>query len=233
MLNSSIQKSHLCLVLVLLSLFSNPSFANAVKEAGTIITIKGQAWASQPNQTRRTLSEQSVVYENDLIKTGEKSSLKILFTDNTKFDLGPKTDLLISKFKYKKSAEEDGIAMKLLKGSFRFVSGLIAKTKPASMKINTTVATIGIRGTHVAGEVESTSAKIVLMEPEDPSSKTAIEVSNDFGSVTIDEPGYGTEIPDEFSPPSPPRRMRLQTITNLTRSLQSIQRINTPRPRVP
>ncbi|MCZ6802588.1 MAG: hypothetical protein O7D86_01265 [Proteobacteria bacterium] len=58
-----------------------------------------------------------------------------------------------------------------------------------------------------------------------------IEVYNEFGSVIIDEAGYGTEIPDEFSPPSPPRRMRLRTITNLMRSLQSIQRINTPRPR--
>jgi len=99
------------------------------------------------------------------------------------------------------------------------------------MNVDTAVATIGIRGTNVIGKADATSATIILVESEDTSRKSAIEVSNSFGTVTIDEPGYGTEIPDQYSPPSPPRRMRLQTINNLMRSMQSIQRINMPRPR--
>ncbi len=99
------------------------------------------------------------------------------------------------------------------------------------MSVDTAVATIGIRGTNVIGKADATSATIILVEPEDASLNTAIEVSNSFGTVTIDEPGYGTEIPDEFSRPSPPRRMRLQKINNLMRSMQSMQRINMPRPR--
>ena len=233
MLNISIPEKHLFLTLVLLSLSFNQSFANVLTVSGKIEKINGEAWANQPNQPQRTLSTGSVIYENDLVKTGKKSSLGILFKDKTKFDLGPETDLLITKFRYKKSADDDGITMKILKGSFRFISGLIAKKEPRSMSVGTTVATIGIRGTHVAGEVEPTSARIILMEPENQSGSNKIEVFNDFGSVIIDEPGYGTEIPDEFSPPSPPRRMRLQTINNLMRSLQSIRRINTPRPRMP
>ncbi len=234
MSKTSIQIKSLSLILLFFYSFVNLSFAdNLLIESAKIKAIEGQAWASQPGLAQRTLTTRSVVYENDLIHTAEKSSLSLLFKDDTKFDLGPNTDLKITKFSYKKPANEDGIATKILKGSCRFISGLIAKKEPRAMKVSTTVATIGIRGTHVAAEVETTSARIVLMEPEDTSRETAIEVSNDFGSVTIDEPGYGTEIPDEFSPPSPPRRMRLQTITNLIRSMQSIQRINTPRPRVP
>ena len=38
-----------------------------------------------------------------------------------------------------------------------------------------------------------------------------------------------TEIPDANSPPSPPRRMRMQTIENLTRSIQALTRIRPPR----
>ena len=119
--------------------------------------------------------------------------------------------------------------MKILKGTFRFVTGLVAKKKPEAMSVHTSVATVGIRGTQVIGEVDETSATIILIEPEDTSRKSAIVVSNSFGTVAIDEPGYGTEIPDEFSPPSPPRRMRLQTINNLMRSMRSIRRINVPR----
>jgi hypothetical protein len=37
----------------------------------------------------------------------------------------------------------------------------------------------------------------------DASRKAVIDVSNSYGTATIDKPGYGTEIPDEFSPPSP------------------------------
>ena len=229
MLNISIPIKYLFLTLIVLALSANQSFADVIIESGTIENIKGDAWANQPNQAQRALSKRSVVYENDVVKTGEKSSLSILFKDNTKFDLGPETDLLITKFRYKKSVEEDSVSMKILKGSFRFISGLIAKKEPKSMRVGTAVATIGIRGTHVAGEVEPTSARIILMEAEDQSASNKIEVFNSFGSVIIDEPGYGTEIPDEFSPPSPPRRMRLQTINNLMRSLQ---RINTPRPRI-
>ncbi|MDZ7734863.1 MAG: hypothetical protein U5P41_00940 [Gammaproteobacteria bacterium] len=92
------------------------------------------------------------------------------------------------------------------------------------------MATIGIRGTHVVGEAGATSATVILMAEED-GSVGAINVSNEYGAVDIDQPGYGTEVPDEFSPPSPPRRMRMNTIENITRSLQSIQRMNVPRPR--
>lgn len=221
-------KTHF-LAWLLLTLASNQCFADVIKEAGTVKSIDGEAWASQENLPNRTLSERSVVYVGDEITTGKKSSLEILFKDKTSFTLGSESNFLITNFTYKKSADEDGMAVKMLKGSFRFISGLIAKKKPKAMAVKTSVATIGIRGTHVAGEVDATSARIMLMEKEDPTAVNKIEVFNDFGSVTIDEAGYGTEIPDAFSPPSPVRRMRLQSINNLTRS---IQRANTPRPRM-
>lgn len=220
-------QNYLFLVLILLATLSSPSLADVIKQSGSIKSLEGKAWADQVNLPNRALSENSVVYVGDEIKTEEDSSLEILFNDKTTFVLGPESNFLISRFTYKKSAEEDGLAVKMLKGSFRFISGLIAKKKPKAMAVSTSVATIGIRGTHVAGEVEETSARIVLMDKEDPTAANKIEVFNEFGSVTIDEPGYGTEIPDEFSPPSPVRRMRLQSINNLTRS---IQRVNTPRP---
>jgi len=231
MLNTFIQKKHLFITLALLTILSNASFANVVKESGIIEKINGEAWASQENLPKRTLKEKSVVYENDVIKTAKDTSLTILFKDKSRFDLGPESEFLIDKFNYKKSNEEDSITVRILRGSFKFISGLIAKKKPNAMTVGTSVATIGIRGTHVAGEISATSAKIVLMEKEDPTAANKIVVFNEFGSVTIDEAGYGTEIPDEFSPPSPIRRMRLQTTTNIMRSLQSIQRVNTPRPR--
>jgi hypothetical protein len=125
---------------------------------------------------------------------------------------------------------ETSFATSILKGAFRFVSGLLGREAPQKFKVQVTVGTIGIRGTNVAGEVferEETesgvieaSANVMLLEDEE-GDDTAIEVSNQFGSVVIDEPGFGTEIPDEHSPPSPVRRMQIRTVDNLMRAIRN------------
>lgn len=211
--------------------FSQNTFAST--EIGLVKELSGTAFAKIPAEDRRQLTAGALIYQNDTITTKSNSSIKLQLRDDSLFELGADAKLLASKFIYKKSVEEDSVTVKILKGTFRFVTGLIAKKQPEAMNVETAVATIGIRGTNVVGEADATSATIILIEPEDTSRKTAIVVYNDYGTVTIDEPGYGTEIPDEFSPPSPPRRMRMQTINNLMRSIQSTQRINLPRPRRP
>lgn len=202
----------------------------AEEKAGKVLKSKGNTSAQIEGQEKRPLRIGKPIFVKDKVITEKDSSVTIIFTDKTRFELGPEATLLVNQYLYQNNPEQDGSSVEVLKGTFRFVSGLIAKEKPEAMEVNTSVATIGIRGTTVVGEVNETSATIILDQPEDSETKTAIEVSNSFGSVMIDEPGYGTEIPDQFSPPSPPRRMSLQTINNLTRSLQSIQRMNRPRP---
>ena len=203
----------------------------AADNAGQVEGIKGTAWAQLPGAESRKLEKGSPIFQSDIIKTEKDSAVQLLFNDQTKFFLGADTEMSIDKFNNQGTADEKGFTSSVVKGTFRFITGLIARERPDSMEVNTSVATIGVRGTHVVAEADATSATIILMEPEDTAARTSIEVSNQYGKVIIDEPGYGTEVPDQFSPPSPPRRMRLETINNLMRSMQSIQRINIPRPR--
>ena len=203
----------------------------AADTAGQVESVKGTAWGQLPGESPRKLEQGSSIFQSDIIKTEADSTVQLLFNDQTKFFLGADTEMSIDKFNNEGTVEEKGFTSRVVKGTFRFITGLIARENPESMEVNTSVATIGIRGTHVVAQADATSATIILMDPEDTSRKTSIEVSNQYGSVKIDEPGYGTEVPDQFSPPSPPRRMRLETINNLMRSMQSIQRINIPRPR--
>lgn len=222
---------NICQFAVFLCLFQGPT-AYAAESAGRAEAVKGTVWAQLPDEAQRKLEKGSPVFQSDIIRTEENSTVHLLFNDQTKFFLGADTEMSIDKFNDQGAVEEKGFTSSVIKGTFRFVTGLIARERPESMEVNTSVATIGIRGTQVIAQAAATSATIILLEPEDTSRKTSIEVSNQYGSVSIDEPGYGTEIPDEFSPPSPPRRMRLETINNIMRSLQSIQRINIPRPRM-
>ena len=119
--------------------------------------------------------------------------------------------------------------MSILRGAMRAVTGLLAKRCPLSVRFKAKVATIGIRGTHFAAEVEGDNATIILLAQEDTATSNAIEVSNEFGKVEIDKPGYGTEIPDAKSPPSPPRKM--STSHNISPTLRQVQ--NLGRVRVP
>lgn len=205
--------------------------------AGKIIYLKGTAWVEQ-GQARKNLDKGSIVYVGDQVRTGKKTSLQMRFLDQTLFTLGPQAKMTIDSYD-ERDAAETGFAASILRGAFRFVSGLLARKRPEGFKVQLTVGTIGVRGTHVAGEVferqESddgvveSSARVMLLEDEEDEDKaSSIVVSNDFGSVVIDEPGFGTEIPDEHSPPSPVRRMQLRSINNLLRAVRNATRRRLP-----
>ncbi len=204
---------------------SAPAAAHVKKLHGDVIAVT----AGQP----RRLKVGAPLYSGDRIQTRRRASVALVFTDGSRFDLGPEADMRIERYRLSEVAAESSFTSRIVKGVFRFVSGLIAKRRPRAMGVKLAVATIGIRGTQVAGEADATSARVILLEPEDKSRKSAIEVSNRYGSVVVDKPGYGTEVPDAHSPPSPPRRMKLRTIRNLLRSMQTVGRISLPRPRLP
>lgn len=219
--------------------------ADAATSAGTVSRMTGAnvAEARLPDGSARKLVVGDAVYSGERIWTDKGTSLHIQFADQSRFSLGPNTEFVIDKFKYTHGAEEDAFHSRVIKGMFRFVSGLIAHGKGRDMKVSARVATIGIRGTQVEGEVIDrqekdgeiidASARIVLMEPEEEGKQTSIVVSNEFGSVVIDQPGYGTEIPDEKSPPSPVRKMQLRTVENVMRALRSsVRQSGTAKPRI-
>jgi len=193
---------------------------------GKVAVLKGSA-TRIAGGLRVTLSRGSAVYPGDRIETGNRSFLSIVFEDGTRFSLGEKSSLKINDVD---SSDKGIFSASILGGAFRFVTGLIAKRRPAAMQVQAgSVATIGIRGTTVGGEVVGEEATIILLSNEGVDTKSAIEVGNEFGSVVIDEEGYGTRVPDAHSPPSPPTRMTLRTIENLVRNLSSMQRNAAPR----
>ena len=204
-------------------------------------TLIAEVTESQGKVTAITLSGDSREIKSgdkialgETIKTGKRSKVVMQYTDKSRFELGSKAEMQVTEFSRgnAQNNEKPSFVSKVSVGLFRFVSGLIARESPNAMKVQGAVATIGIRGTHVVGEFQGDTAKVVLLEPEGKPHPTAIDVSNQFGSVTIDEPGFGTEVPDANSPPSPPRRMKLNIVRNMMQSFRPAQRISIPRPRM-
>jgi hypothetical protein len=86
-----------------------------------------------------------VVYLGDVVKTGADGRVGINFTDGTSFNLSSNAEMALTEFVYDPNGKSNSSLLSLAKGTFTFVAGNIAKT--GNMKIDTPVATMGIRGT--------------------------------------------------------------------------------------
>jgi hypothetical protein len=86
-----------------------------------------------------------LVYQGDAVATGADSKVGINFTDGTSFNLSSNARMVLNEFVYDPASTSNSTLFNLTKGTFTFVAGKVAKT--GDMKIDTPVATMGIRGT--------------------------------------------------------------------------------------
>jgi len=242
MLATSCAKPFVIAALVTLSgwLAGSPASAQtgtdvAMAAAAQATELEGKVLAISDAKVARRLAVGQAVYTTETVVTLGAARVLLRFTDGSRYELGPGSRFRIDTYRFDGDPERDFAATRILKGFFRYLSGEIAKRRPRNTSIGVGVATIGIRGTHVVGEVTETSARIGLLEPEEAGQASGIEVSNAYGSVTIEQPGFATEIPDARSPPSAPRPMDLHTMTRNLRAVQTMRRAIAPRlpPRLP
>src|SRR5882757_2433792 len=97
--------------------------------------------ASQAGQTKVG----DLVYQGDVVRTGADGRVSINFNDGTSFNLSNNANMTLNEFVYDPNGKSNSTLFNLSKGTFTFVAGNIAKT--GDMKIDTPVATMGIRGT--------------------------------------------------------------------------------------
>jgi hypothetical protein len=87
------------------------------------------------------------------VTTGPTGHLRIILPDETVFTIGPNSDMVIDEFVYDPDLDASKVSVRLAKGIFRWATGKVARKDPASMKVTTPVAYIGIRGTDFETEV--------------------------------------------------------------------------------
>jgi len=115
---------------------------------GYIVLNIGKAKAINRGATRR-LSRHSKILKGDTLRTSSRTHTQIRFKDGALISLRPNTEFLIAEYNY--NGREDGTErgiFELLKGGFRTITGAIGHRNKQNYKVRTSVATIGIRGTH-------------------------------------------------------------------------------------
>jgi hypothetical protein len=118
-----------------------------VTATGSVTIERASATVTQvnlPGQAGQT-KVGDLVYLGDVVQTGADGRLGINFTDGTSFNLSSNARMALSEFVYEPNGTSNSTLFNLSKGTFTFVAGNIAKT--GGMKVDTPVATMGIRGT--------------------------------------------------------------------------------------
>lgn len=109
------------------------------------------------------------VYRGDVVQTAANGAVGIAFNDGTAFNLSSNARMVLNEFVYDPNGKSNSTLISLSKGTFTFVAGQVAKT--GDMKIDTPVATMGIRGTtpHVEISDDGTVSFSTLIEDPTPS----------------------------------------------------------------
>ena len=105
-----------------------------------------------------------LVYQGDAVATGADGKVGINFTDGSSFNLSNNARMVLDEFVYDPNSTSNVSLINLTKGTFTFVAGQVAKT--GDMKVDTPVATMGIRGTtpHVEMSDDGTFKFSTLIE---------------------------------------------------------------------
>lgn len=165
--------------------------------AGVVDRIQGQALAVQ-NANVRPLTPGSEVFVGEILSTGSDARLEIRLFDDSIFTLAEESSFVIVDFTFGGAANEPRILMRLMEGAFLAVSGAIAVAENGNMIVQTSVATIGIRGTTVWGGPLDGLFRVVLLDGN------LATVSNADGTVALDQIDAGTIITGPGASPTIP-----------------------------
>lgn len=150
--------------------------------SATVDFSVGTVLAISPSGASRTIGKGATLLAGETIRTGEDGRAQLRFSDGALMSLQPKTEFRIDEFVFngKPDGKEKGL-FTLITGGFRTITGLVGRVNRDAYKVNTAVATVGIRGTEYSVLFTGgTEGKLSLATGEG-----SIEVCNQSGCVIV------------------------------------------------
>ena len=125
--------------------------AAAAKVIGHVTKLEGSATCLR-NGVAIILNNGDNVEKGDVVQTGTHATLGITFIDGTVFGLLSNSRMVLNEMVYDPNGSNNSSLLSLVAGTITFVAGETAKH--GDMKVDTPVATMGIRGTAVLTEID-------------------------------------------------------------------------------
>lgn len=161
--------------------------------AGTATVVVGTVSSMGPNGVSRLLSRGDAVYSGDRILTGAAASVRVEFRDGSSAVLRPNTEFAVETFRFGTDSDAAPViasaprqvaapppgssqaVLRLVRGGFRTITGLIGKVNRQEYRVHTPVATIGIRGTeYLVVTCDAVCAADSVVQSALPAGETAL-----------------------------------------------------------
>ena len=185
-----------------LILISTQVFAQTV---GTVIGQMGSTWNERDGQTEKVIMGYDLQM-NDFLQTGEDGGMILSYKDDTKFTMGPNTELIIDEFAFDTSVIPIELAMNVSinVGTFTYESGQV-KQLGGDVNLITPTATITVQGTAFSGTVDTSGKTTITLLPDSQGAVGSVTVSNDAGSQTITNAYNSVTVVSNDLTPTPPK----------------------------
>jgi hypothetical protein len=152
---------------------------------GAVDRVQAHVDATQAGQTR-ALVVNSDVYFKDRCHSGKDARLQATLKDGTQLTLGENATLVVDEFIYDPNRSLGELSLRVVKGAFLYVGGLIEGEAGARVRIHAPVGAIGVRGTTVWGGPIDNGYGVIVLSGE-------VTVTGRRGTVTLKQ-GEGTMI---------------------------------------
>ena len=157
-----------------------------------------------------------IITMNDFLQTGEDGGMILKYVDDTKFTMGPNTELIIDEFAFDTSKVPIIVAMSTTVnvGTFTYESGQISNLG-GSVEINTASATITVQGTAFSGTVTPTGHTTITLLPDSSGAVGQVTVANEAGATTITNAYSSVTVLSDSLAPTPPSPLNQSQIKDL------------------
>ncbi len=135
---------------------------NDESPVGAVQEISGRATVTHTNGFTENITIGTPVYPGDIIETSNEGAVNIEFIDETNFAISQNAKLAIDEYIFDPVSESGKSDFSILRGLFVFTSGLIGRDDPDDVEIDTPMGSIGIRGTIIAGNIDT--GEITVLE---------------------------------------------------------------------
>ena len=114
--------------------------------------LEGAAFSVQSGD-RQALAVGQPIFRSDVVETAG-GSVGLTFKDGTRISIGPNSRIELKEFEFSPKDDKLAFLVSIIKGTMQYISGVIAKLSPESVRIETPVATVVVRGTRFLAKVE-------------------------------------------------------------------------------
>lgn len=141
-------------VYIIAMLCCGPALANqSIDKIGHIQNLEGTATIVRDGAALAGAAG-TALYRGDLVRTGKPGAVGIVLTDDTSISLGSGSELSLSDYAFEPKESKFALVIRMVKGTFSYISGQIVKLAPGSAQLQTPDATIAVRGTKLLIEIK-------------------------------------------------------------------------------